>query len=166
MERVFAVSDMTKNILLMGILLMSAIGGLVSGRIADKIGSSKTLGYILMGWIVLIPLIATAKGMTALSIFSVLVGFFIGSSSAVTRAYLSELLKKDELGYGFSFYTLAERFATLFGPLTWGGIIAGLGTQHTSYRIAMASMTLFVFIGWIILVKWKRAPRTWDTFCS
>lgn len=158
MERVFAVSDMTKNILLMGILLMSALGGLVSGRIADKIGSSKTLGYILMGWIVLIPLIATAKGMTALSIFSVLVGFFIGSSSAVTRAYLSELLKEDELGYGFSFYTLAERFATLFGPLTWGGIIAGLGTEHTSYRIAMASMTLFVFIGWVILVKWKRVP--------
>lgn len=40
MERVFGVSDMTKNILLMGVLFMSAIGGLVSGRIADKIGGA------------------------------------------------------------------------------------------------------------------------------
>ncbi|MEK7140830.1 MAG: hypothetical protein AAB815_03530, partial [Patescibacteria group bacterium] len=58
-----------------------------------------------------------------------------------------------------SFYTLAERFATLFGPLTWGGIIVVLGTQHTSYRIAMLSMTAFVIIGLIILLKWKREPK-------
>ncbi|MFA4954043.1 MAG: MFS transporter [Patescibacteria group bacterium] len=160
MERVFAVSDTVKNILLMAILLMSAIGGLVSGRIADKIGALKTLKYILVGWIILIPLIALSKGLAMLAIFSILVGSLIGSMWTVSRAYLSELLKKEEFGYGFSFYTLAERFATLLGPLTWGGIITGLGTQHTSYRIAMASMTLFVIIGLIILTSWKRMPKT------
>ncbi len=158
MERVFAVADMTKNILLMGILLMSAIGGLVSGRIADKIGELKTLKYILVGWIILIPLIASSKGLVSLSIYSILVGSLIGSVWTVTRAYLSKLLRKEDLGYGFSFYTLFERFATLLGPLAWGGIIAGLGIQHTSYRIAMVSMTLFVIIGLVILIKWKRAP--------
>ncbi|MDD5726487.1 MAG: MFS transporter [Patescibacteria group bacterium] len=159
MERVFAVPDTIKNILLMAILLMSAIGGLVSGRIADKIGALKTLKFILIGWIILVPLIALSNGLVWLSIFSILVGSLIGSAWTVTRAYLSELLKKEELGYGFSFYTLAERFATLLGPLTWGGIIAGLGIQHTSYRIAMASMALFVVVGLIILIKWKRVPK-------
>jgi UMF1 family MFS transporter len=158
MERVFAVTDTTKNILLMGVLLMSAVGGLVFGRIADKIGELKTLKYILVGWIILIPLIALSKGLISLSIFSILVGSLMGSVSAVTRAYFSKLLRKEDFGYGFSFYTLFERFATLLGPLAWGGIIAGLGVQHSSYRIAMASMTIFVIIGLVILMKWKRTP--------
>jgi UMF1 family MFS transporter len=159
MERVFAISDTTKNILLMAILLMSAIGGLFSGRIADKIGELKTLKYILVAWIVLLPLIALSEGLILLAIFSILIGLLIGSMWTVTRAYLSKLLKKEELGYGFSFYTLAERFATLLGPLTWGGIIAWLGIQPTSYRIAMASMALFVVIGLIVLIKWKKTSK-------
>ncbi|MBU1036888.1 MFS transporter [Patescibacteria group bacterium] len=160
MERVFAVSDTTKNMLLMAVLLMSAVGGLVSGWIADKIGSLKTLKYILLGWIILIPLIALSKGLVILTIFSITVGSLIGSVWTVTRAYLSELLKKENIGYGFSFYTLAERFATLLGPLTYGGIIAVLGTESSSYRLAMGSMTVFVLIGLIILMKWKRTPKT------
>ena len=156
MERVFGVSDDIKNYLLLVVLLMSATGGIISGWVADKIGTLKTLKFILLGWIILIPLIAASKSLVSLSIFSSLVGLLIGSVWTVTRAYLSEILKKEELGYGFSFYTLAERFATLLGPLTWGGIITVLGIQHSSYRIAMLSMTVFVIIGLIILSKWKR----------
>lgn len=159
MERAFGVSDNIKNYLLLAILLMSATGGIISGLIADKIGALKTLRFILIGWIILIPLIATSKTLVSLSIFSSLVGLLIGSVWTITRAYLSEILKKEELGYGFSFYTLAERFATLFGPLTWGGIITVLGTQHTSYRIAMLSMVVFVLIGLVILLKWKREAK-------
>lgn len=159
MERVFSVSDNIKNYLLLAVLLMSATGGIISGWVADKIGTLKTLKFILIGWIILIPLIATSKTLVSLSIFSGLVGLLIGSVWTVTRAYLSEILKKEELGYGFSFYTLAERFATLLGPLTWGGIIAVLGTQQTSYRTAMLSMVIFVLIGLVVLLKWKREAK-------
>ena len=159
MERVFGVSDNIKNYLLLAVLLMSAIGGIVSGWVADKIGALKTLKFILIGWVILIPFIATSKSLVSLSIFSSLVGLLIGSVWTVTRAHLSEILKKEELGYGFSFYTLAERFATLFGPLTFGGIVTVLGPQHTSYRTAMLSMVIFVLAGLIILLKWKREPK-------
>ncbi len=159
MERVFGISDNVKNYLLLAVLLMSATGGIVFGWIADKVGKLKTLKFILVGWIILIPLIATSRSLVSLTIFSCLVGLLLGSVWTVTRAYLSEILKKEELGYGFSFYTLAERFATLLGPLTWGGIIAVLGTEHTSYRIAMLFMTVFVIIGLFILLKWKRGAR-------
>lgn len=159
MERVFAVSDMTKNLLLMAILMMSAIGGLVSGWIADKIGALKTLKYILIGWVILIPLISSAKDLFYLSIFSVMTGFLVGSVWTVTRAYLSEILKKENFGYGFSFYTIFERFATLFGPLTYGGVLAVLGNNPTSYRISMMAMTIFVIIGLVILLKWKKPLR-------
>ncbi len=156
MERVFGAPDTIKNILLMSILIASAIGGPVFGWIADKIGALKTLRCILIGWIVLIPLLALAQSLFVLSIFSVMTGFLIGPSFSVTKAYLSEVLKKGELGFGFSFYTLFERFATLFGPLTYGGLLMVLGNQPQGYRISIGSMTIFVLIGLIILLKWKR----------
>lgn len=159
MERVFGVSDNIKNYLLLAILLMSAIWWVISGWVADRIGALKTLKAILIGWVILIPLVATASSLLWLSIFTSVLGLFVGSSTTVTRAYLSEILKKEELGYGFSFYTIAERFATLVWPLTWGGIIVVLWTWHTSYRMAMLSMTLFVFVGLILLLRWKREHK-------
>jgi UMF1 family MFS transporter len=159
MERVFSFPDTTKNILLIAILVMSAIGGIISGWIADKIGPLNTLKWILVGWIILIPIGSLARGTILIWSFSIVIGLFVGSVWTVTRSYLSQVLKREELGYGFSFYTLFERFATLLGPLSWGGVIAIMGTGANSYRTAMMSMVAFVIIGLVILYKWKRVPR-------
>jgi len=156
MERVFAIPDQTKSILLMAILVMSAIGGIIAGWIGDKIGSLKTLKLILIGWIIALPTMALAPNFTVFVIITIIVGLLIGSVWTVTRSYMVSILKKEEMGYGFSFYTMLERFATFVGPLAWGGTIWLLGTQSSSYRIAMALMTIFVIIGLIILSVWKR----------
>jgi UMF1 family MFS transporter len=163
MDRVFAVSDNIKNYLLLSILLMSAFGGITFGWIADKFGDLKTLKFILTCWIILIPLMSLSKGLVSLSIFSVLLGFLMGPIWTVSRSYLSKVLNKDELTYGFTFYTLSERFATLFGPLAWGGIIAVLGIESINYRIAAFSMVVFVIIGLFILTKWKRENKILTT---
>ena len=159
MERVFAVPDATKSLLLMLVLVMSGVGGIIAGWVGDKIGNLKTLKYILILWAVALPIIALAPNIAALSVISGVVGLLLGSVWVVTGAHLSTLLSKEEMGYGFSFYTLAERFATFLGPLTWGGIIWILGTEAKSYRIDMALMTVFVLIGLAILIKWKRVPQ-------
>lgn len=156
LERVFGIPDGTKNIILMIVLLMSAFGGLAFGKIADKIGTLKALKYILISWIILLPVMGLVKSLISLIICSALLGFFIGGIWTVTRAYLSQTLKKEELGYGFSFYTIFERFATFLGPLSWGGLIAIMGTSATSYRITMVSMTIYIVLGLIIISYWKR----------
>lgn len=156
MERVFGASDTAKSILLMSILAMSAVGGLLFGWIGDKIGNLKALKLILIGWIILLPLIGLAPNFTTLAVLTTLVGLLIGSVWTVTRSYLTSSLDKENLGYGFSFYTLAERFATLFGPLTWGGILAGFGSEPIIYRVAFLSMTVYVIIGLVILQYWRR----------
>jgi MFS transporter, UMF1 family len=157
-QRVFAVPDSTKSLLLMAIVVMNAIGGILSGWIGDKIGILKTLKITLISWIVALPIMAIAPNITVYMVITVIVGILIGSMWATSRAYVSTLLSKEDMGYGFSFYTLLERFSTLVGPLTWGGIILFMGTESHVYRIAMASMTVFVIIGLAILIFWKRKP--------
>ncbi len=158
MERVFGVSDTTKSILLMAVLVMSGVGGLAAGWIGDRIGNMRTLKYILVGWIIALPLIAIAPNIPSFTVITVAVGLLLGSVWTVTRAYLSNTLPKDQMGYGFSFYTLAERFATLIGPLAWGATIWILGTEGFAYRVGMIVMAVFVVIGLIILNVWKREP--------
>ncbi|MBP6855579.1 MAG: MFS transporter [Candidatus Pacebacteria bacterium] len=156
LERVFQTPDKIKSILLLAILVTSAIGSVVAGWLGDKIGALKTLRLILIGWIILLPLIAVAPNFITVLILTPLMGLLVGSVWTVTRAHLIEALPESDKRYGFSFYTIAERFATLIGPLTWGGIIWILGVQSLSYRIAVGAMTLFVIIGLIILHHWKR----------
>ena len=156
MERIFSTPDNLKSYLLMAVLVMSAVGGMAAGWVADRIGAAKTLKIILIGWIVAIPLIALAPTFSIFAIFAGISGLLIGSTWTVTRSYLTTILPAEQLGYGFSFYAIAERFATFVGPLAWGGIIWWRGTGGTSYRVAMMAMVLFVIVGLIILMKWKR----------
>lgn len=160
LERVFQTPDNAKSILLLIILIMSAIGSIVAGWLGDKIGALKTLKFILLGWIVALPLLALAPNFLTVSILTPFIGLLVGSVWTVTRAYLILVLPKKDMGYGFSFYTIAERFATLVGPLTWGGIIWAMNTQIIAYRVAVGAMTIFIIIGLIILNNWKRSVNS------
>ncbi len=157
LERVFHAPDTYKSILLLAVLVMSAVGSIIAGWLGDKIGALKTLKFILLGWIIALPVLALAPNFLSVAILTPFIGLLIGSVWTVTRAYLTIVIPKKNMGYGFSFYTIAERFSTLVGPLTWGGIIWAMGTEILAYRIAAGSMTIFIIIGFIILHHWKRS---------
>src|SRR3990167_2903676 len=112
LERVFHSPDTAKSILLLSILVMSAAGSWLAGWLGDKIGSLKTLKWILVAWIIILPTLALAPNFLTMAILSPIIGLFIGSVVVVTRAYLTTVLPKENMNYGFSFYTMAERFSS------------------------------------------------------
>lgn len=154
LQQVFGVSDKTKSFLLMGILLTSAIGALVSGWISDKIGLKRSLLIILIGWVVIFPLTAILTNFLYFTIMLTIVGFLFGSTWTVTRAVMSYLAPPEKLTHAFSYYTMAERFSTFAGPVSWGLItLLLLNTGSLRYRVALAAMALFVLLGLIIVSK-------------
>lgn len=154
LQNVFAVGDSVKSALLGGILATSAIGALLSGWVADKIGLKKTLVIVLGSWVVIFPLLGTAANLSVLVVIAVLMGFFFGATWTVARAAMTALCPKDKLNFGFSFYTLAERVSTLVGPLSWGLITTlFIGLGPTRYRIAARFMAVFAAIGLFLLRK-------------
>jgi UMF1 family MFS transporter len=159
LERVFHVPDSTKSLLPAAILGMSAIGAAIGGWVGDKIGALKTMKIILILWIIVLPLVAIAPNFLIIAILTPITGLLIGSIWTVTRSYLSLVLPEKDMGYGFSFYTIAERFATLIGPLTWGAVIWIGGIDNSVYRVAMGAMTAYMIIGLWILMKWKREMK-------
>ena len=154
LQAVFAVSDRTKSMVLVGILLTAVMGALCSGWVADRIGIKRTLMIILGGFAVIFPILGLAQNFSIFVVFTTAMGFFFGAIWTVTRAAMTILTPKGKLNFGFSFYTLAERVSTFVGPLSWGVIASFLvPLGPTRYRIAIIAMAIFVVIGLYFLRK-------------
>jgi UMF1 family MFS transporter len=153
--KVLDMSDETTSIMLMTTMLAGSLGALIAGVLGDRLGVRKCLKIILWTWLVLIPVIAAASSMTLFFALAALLGLTIGAGWATSRAYISLCLEKDDLGYGFSFYTIFERFSSIIGPLVWGGILAAGG----GHRLAMLSMAGFIAAGIFVLNLTKSAGR-------
>lgn len=161
LEQVWGVPDTIKTYILLGILITSAIGGVVSGAIADKMGHKRTLMILLFGWIILLPLIGFATNFVLFIIATSLMGFWFGSGWAVSRSLMSCIAPKGKHNLAFAFFGLVERASALVGPLAWGLIVSGLVPLGSyRYRIAALSLVIFVVLGILALmfVKSDKEP--------
>jgi len=153
-ENVFVVSDSTKSMILMGVLVTSVFGALCAGWVADTIGLKKTLMIILTGFLGIFLALGIVQNFVFFVVCTTVMGFLYGSVWTVTRAAMTTLTPKEKLNFGFGFYTLAERVSTFVGPLTWGlitSLLIGLGPLR--YRLAAVSMTVFILIGLFFVSK-------------
>lgn len=155
LEKIFGTVDSTKSILLMLVLVTAVIGALIGWWIGDRIGQLKTYKGILVIRIIILLLISIALNFTLFAALAVASGFLMGAVPAVTRWYLSNILKKEELSYGFAFYTVTERFATFLWPLVWGGIVWLYGQSALWYRYATLAMAIFIIISLVIIIVKK-----------
>lgn len=154
LQQVFNISDKTKSLLLLAILVTSAVGALVSGFVADKIGLKRSLIFILVAWLIIFPTLAALHNFTYFTMAAIVMGFVFGATWSVTRAVMVYLSPKDKLNYAFSYYTLSERFSTFLGPVVWGLITSVLfRSGNLRYRLAVVSITVFILIGLIIVKK-------------
>ena len=102
--------------ILVGILnIVSAFGGLASGRLADAAGRRCTVGLACAVCIVGSLLMAVATSYSALLVGRVITGFGIGSSFQVSPLYIAEVAPKS----------LRGRLVTMFDLFINVGILAG-----------------------------------------
>lgn len=154
LEQVFKIPDKVKSMLLLGILITATIGALVVGWISDKVGLKKMLVLIIGSWIVIFPLTAAMTNFTYFTVLMIIIGFLFGATWTVTRAVMTYLSPANEQNHAFSYYTMFERFSTFVGPISWGLITYLLvNTGEFRYRVALASMAVFILIGLFIIRK-------------
>ncbi len=156
LEQVWGVSDSIKTYIMLGVLITSAIGGTVSGIIADRVGHKKTLMFILVGWIFIFPIIGLLTNFTFFVISTTLLGFWYGATWTVSRSVMSYVAPKKSHNLAFSYFGIAERASSLIGPIVWGLVVSNLvsiGSER--YRIAVLAITGFVILGAIALSKVK-----------
>lgn len=154
LEQVWGVSDTTKTYILLSILVTSAIGGLVSGMIADRFGHKKTLVFIISGWIFILPFIGFINNFTLFVVATTIMGFWFGSNWAVSRSVMSYLAPPQGHNLAFAYFGLVERASSFIGPIVWGLVVTSLiSIGSDRYRFATLAVTVFIVLGLIALIK-------------
>ena len=144
-------SGQKDRLLLVGILAAVA-GGLVWGRVVDRIGPRDTLMRVLLIWSLALLLIA-ATGFEILPQdwlwgLAPLAGFSLTGIWAADRPLMIGLAPPEYLGQFYGLYALAGRFASLIGPLLWGIIVDVLGLGRP---VALLVLLAFVLVAMVIL---------------
>ncbi len=165
LEKVYDAPDATKSILTAGILTISAIGSLIIGRLADRIGHRKTLLALLLLWMILLPLLAFSSSFHFAITICLVGGFFFGPVWSVARAMVADLAPTDITASTFSFYVISERFATLIGPFVWSFVLmiaADAGPDR--YNYAILAMGALIIVGYLCIKKVSAPERTHTDF--
>ncbi|MDR2685893.1 MAG: MFS transporter [Rickettsiales bacterium] len=142
-KQVLGISTDMHMLILIGTMITTALGSLAGGVITDRLGSRKVLMSGLGVWMVMLPFFAAANDFMTTFFITSIMGFFLGVFWAASRAYTSSVLPPKDLAYGFSFYTIFERFSSILGPLVWGLLVSLAG----SYRLALGSLSVFALLG-------------------
>ena len=127
------------------------IGSLIFGYLADAIGNKKTVMISLGIWSFIV-LWAFQLGIlwdpkTEYWILGVLAGLVMGGSQAASRSLQGIFTPDANSAEFFGFYAVSGKFASVFGPLIYGILIALTG----SVKSGILSVLLFFIIGMAIL---------------
>ncbi len=111
---------------------------------------------VLAFWIIFFPALAFAPSLETASLICLIAGLFYGPVWGVSRSMVSEFTPREIESRSFSFYILAERFATFIGPITWSIILATTAKSgNMSYSYGLLGMGVLALLGFLIIRKIK-----------
>ena len=156
MQEIYHIPDSQKFILLSLMSIFVIPSCYISGKFSDKFGLKKVL---LISCIILITsflLISLSTSVSLLYGLILLVGLGWGGYYTTARALLVAISPQKQLGEYFGFYSTFQKFASIIGPLTWGGVtffLVNLGSNR--YRIAVLSLVVLMVAGTLLLTRVK-----------
>ena len=123
--------------------LVALPGALIGGYLADRIGAKRAIIGTLILWLGVVIVGAAAQGKGMFYVMASGAALGMGSTQAIGRSFMAEISPKEREAEFFGFYVLSGKFASMFGPLLFGLISAGTGSQ----RLAVLSLLPFFLVG-------------------
>ncbi len=155
LEIVHNVSDTVKSVLTACILLLAAVGAIVFGKVADKKGSFKVLKIILFIWSLIFLGMALITNFKVLVPMFLLAGILFGPVWGISRALVGQLAPPHLVASSYSYYVVAERFATLVGPAVWSIALITFGEGARGYQAGSLSLMALLLISIFVLNRVK-----------
>ncbi len=142
----------SRDVLITAILIVQFVGvpfAFLFGSLAGRIGAKRAifLGLLVYAGISILGYFMTTA--THFMILAALVGLVQGGTQALSRSLFSSLIPAYKSGEFFGFYSVFEKFASIFGPLLFAVTIAVSGSS----RAAILSVIVFFVVGAFVLSK-------------
>lgn len=121
---------------------------LLFGRIAEKIGSKRSLYLSLSIYVMIVALGYFMTSAVHFYALAIMVGFVQGGSQAIARSLFSYLIPVSKSASFFGFLNISSKFAAIFGPF----VFALVGQLMGSNRYGILSLLFFFIVGMALLV--------------
>ena len=155
--------------ILLGAITFAVLGGLLWGRVVDRIGPKRALDIILITWIVVFILISLmgflGLPLVAFYFISAIAGFALGGTWASDRPYMQRISPPAKLGEFYGLYGMVGRFSAITGPLIWAVSLFVSGriglAPEVGQAVAVLLLMLLIVVSYFILRPVSDAHRVW-----
>jgi UMF1 family MFS transporter len=138
---------------LIGTLLVTQFialpGALLFAKVATHVGSKRTIMITLLLWTGIVAYAYFLTSALEFWILGGLVGLVLGGSQAISRSLYGQLIPRERTAEFFGFFTISNKFASIFGPLVFG-LVTDLSENP---RNAIVSVVVFFVVGMILLSR-------------
>lgn len=147
----------------------AVVGGLIWGRIVDRIGPKRTLNIVLGLWMVMFSL-AAVVGFVRLPLgtvylVAIMAGVAMGGTWTADRPYMLRLTPPHRVGEFYGLYGMVGRFSAISGPVIWWIVTSIVqrtgGTPLTGQAWAITSLLGMIVASYVILKPVNDARREW-----
>lgn len=132
--------------------LGAAIGGIVMGRVSDKIGRKSMLIFNLLFFVIIAIFSALSWNTSSLCIFRFLIGLGVGMDYPICASYLAEMIPKNKTSKFIAAAMFLNCSASAIGVL-FAWIIFTLVPSLQSWRLMLASSAIPALVGLILRSK-------------
>lgn len=132
------------------ILIVQFVGvpfAFLFGALAGKIGAKRAIFLGLLVYTGISVLGYFMRTATHFLLLALLVGMVQGGTQALSRSLFASMVPPHKSGEFFGFYSVFEKFASIFGPLLFSITIAVTGSS----RAAILSVIFFFALGALLL---------------
>lgn len=142
------------SILYIILTVPAIIGSYICGRLVDRVGAKRTLVGVLVGWSILLTMMAFFPGKPAFWTIGAMIGLIFGGVAAAERPLLLSLVPEKDAGRFFSLLLLSSRAGSFLGPVVWAITVDNLQPRFgngVAYRAAILTVAVFFAASLIVL---------------
>ena len=139
-----------RNLMIAAIVMVQFVGipfAFLFGALAGWIGTKRAIFIALSVYSLATILGYFMTTVTHFFILAALIATVQGGAQALSRSLFSRLIPPDQSSEFFGFFAVAERFATILGPLVFTLSIAITGSSRTAI---LAILLFFVAGAWVL----------------
>lgn len=129
------------------IQMVAAVGALVFGKVAGRIGTKRAVMLSLVLWSGVVTYAYFLQTATEFFLLGVVVGIVLGGSQALSRSFYGSMIPEESSAEFYGFYSVFNKFSSIWGPLAFGLIRQITG----SARLSIISLMIFFIVGLILL---------------
>jgi UMF1 family MFS transporter len=126
---------------------VAMIGALVFSRIAERLGTKRTVMLTLVLWSAVVVYAYFIHTAGEYFVLGMVVGLVLGGSQALSRSLYGSMIPAEASAEFFGFYTVFAKFSAIWGPFAF----ALLDKLTGSARLSIVSLIVFFVVGLILL---------------